>query len=392
MHLRYKWITMIRYTGIIIVTGGFIFMANKKPASKKRKVREKFTYTPEQKMEMTRIRRKWHWGTIKHFFLVVFTLVLSAALLLLMLSYQIFVGPSRAGSDLLIQTLMESSAMKFYPYLFLREEQVEAALERNRVISSDEATDTSLITVKARNSMTDLDQVSDEPAKDIEIVEITGSTYKGYMMIVLDPSRVSVGVCRYPFKNDLEGLKVSEIIEKYDGIAGINGGGFSDGGGRGNGGQPIGMVYSQGEQLKRADNGYKTVVGFDKNDILHVGEFSDAKAKEIGLRDAVAFGPALVINGQPSVVSGKGSGLNPRSAIGQRADGAVLLLCIDGRQANSLGASYEDLIEIMLEFGAVNACNLDGGSSTAMFYNGEQINDGLAISGSRALPTAWIVK
>ncbi|MBQ3170207.1 MAG: phosphodiester glycosidase family protein, partial [Clostridia bacterium] len=140
-----------------------------------------------------------------------------------------------------------------------------------------------------------------------------------------------------------------------------------------------------------ADHGYKMVVGFDHNDILHVGEFSDAKAKEIGLRDAVAFGPALVINGQPSVVSGKGSGLNPRSAIGQRADGAVLLLCIDGRQANSLGASYEDLIEIMLDYGAVNACNLDGGSSTAMFYNGQQINDGLTISGSRALPTAWIV-
>ena len=367
-------------------------MANKKAQKKTKKVREHFQYTPEQKKEMSRIRRKWHFGTIKHFFLIIFTLILSVALLLLMLSYQIFVGPSRAGSDLLIQTLMESSAMKFYPYLFLREEQVEAALERNRVISSDESTDTSLITIKSRNSMTDLDAADNEPAKDIEIVEITGPTYKGYMMIVLDPSRVSVGVCRYPFSNDKAGLKVSEIIDRYGAIAGINGGGFSDGGGRGNGGQPIGMVYSQGEQLRRADNGYKMVVGFDHNDILHVGEFSDAKAKEIGLRDAVAFGPALVINGQPSVVSGKGSGLNPRSAIGQRADGAVLLLCIDGRQANSLGASYEDLIEIMLDYGAVNACNLDGGSSTAMFYNGQQINDGLTISGSRALPTAWIVK
>lgn len=367
-------------------------MANKKTRTKSKNTREKFQYTPEQKKEMSRIRRKWHFGTIRHFFLVIFTLVLSVAMLLLMLSYQIFVGPSRAGSDLLIQTLMESSAMKFYPYLFLREEQVEAALERNRVVSSDEDTDTSLITIKSRNSMTDLDQVTDEPEKDLDIIEITGPTYKGYMMIVLDPSRVSVGVCRYPFKNDLPGMRVSEIIEKYDGIAGINGGAFSDSAGRGNGGQPLGMVYSQGEQLRRADNSYKTVVGFDKNDILRVGEFSDAKAKEIGLRDAVAFGPALIINGQPSVVSGKGSGLNPRSAIGQRADGAVLLLCIDGRQANSLGASYQDLIDIMLEYGAINACNLDGGSSTAMFYNGEQINDGLAISGSRSLPTAWIVQ
>ena len=367
-------------------------MSKKKKISNARKARERMRYTPEEWAKMSKIRRKWHWGTIKHFFLVLFTLIISVALLLVMLSHQIFVGPSVAGSDLLIQTLMESSAMKFYPYIFLRQETVEAALERNRVVANDEATDVSLITVKARNSMTDLDEKDDTPVQDIYIETITGSTYKGYMMIVMDPSRVSVGVCRYPFKNDKEGLRVSEIIEKYDAVAGINGGGFSDGNGRGNGGQPLGMVYSQGEQLRRADNGYKTVVGFDQNDILHVGDFTDAQAKAIGLRDAVAFGPALIVNGQPSVVSGKGSGLNPRSAIGQRADGAVLLLCIDGRQANSLGASYEDLIEIMLKYGAVNACNLDGGSSTAMFYNGEQINDGLAITGSRALPTAWIVK
>lgn len=367
-------------------------MAKKKRAASQSRRKEHVRYTPEQKAQMSRIRKKWHWGTVKHFFLVLFTLIISVALLLLMLSYQIFVGPSQAGSDLLIHTLMESSAMKFYPYLFLREEQVDAAIERSRVVSSDEATDVSLITVKARNSMTDLDQDQNETVEDISIETITGSTYKGYMMIVQDPSRVSVGVCRYPFHSDKEGLRVNEIIDRYGAVAGINGGGFSDGGGRGNGGQPIGMVYSQGEQLRRADNGYKVVCGFDKNDILHVGEFSNADAEAIGLRDAVAFGPALIVNGQPSVVSGKGSGLNPRSAIGQRADGAVLLLCIDGRQANSLGASYEDLIEIMLDFGAVNACNLDGGSSTAMFYNGEQINDGLAISGSRALPTAWIVK
>ncbi|MBR3928852.1 MAG: phosphodiester glycosidase family protein [Clostridia bacterium] len=367
-------------------------MPKKKKSVQINQSRARHGYSPEQKAEMTSVRRRWHLGTIKHFFLVVFTLILSCALLLFMLSYQIFVGPSQAGSDLLIQTLMESSAMKFYPYLFLRDEQVEAALERNRVISSDEDTDTSLITIKSRDSVSGADASEDESIKDIEIVPVNGSTFKGYMMIVQDPSRVSVGVCRYPFRTDKEGLKVDEIIDKYGAVAGINAGGFVDTGGHGNGGMPIGMVYSEGEQLNKANKEYKTVVGFDQNDVLHVGEFSDEKAKEIGLRDAVAFGPALLINGQPSVVSGKGSGLNPRSAIGQRADGAVLLLSIDGRQANSLGASYEDLIEIMLKFGAVNACNLDGGSSTAMFYNGEQINDGLGITSGRSLPTAWIVK
>ena len=96
------------------------------------------------------------------------------------------------------------------------------------------------------------------------------------------------------------------------------------------------------------------------------------------------------MNGEPAVANDKG--LNPRSAIGQRADGAVLMLVIDGRQANSLGATLSDVIEVMLDFGAVNACNMDGGSSTIMYYGDKKINDGMTITVSRRMPTAWIVK
>ena len=117
-----------------------------------------------------------------------------------------------------------------------------------------------------------------------------------------------------------------------------------------------------------------------------------SQAIERGIRDAVTFGPALVVNGEPVGVSGSGSGLNPRSAIGQRADGAVLMLVIDGRQVNSLGATLSDLIEIMLEYGAVNAANLDGGSSSLLYYEGEYLNRGVVLTGSRDIPTAFIVR
>ena len=89
---------------------------------------------------------------------------------------------------------------------------------------------------------------------------------------------------------------------------------------------------------------------------------------------------------------GISSGLNPRSAIGQRADGAVLLLIIEGRQANSLGATYADLIKVMLDFEAVNAANLDGGSSSMLYYKGEYLTNGVVLTGSRRLPTAFIVR
>ena len=238
------------------------------------------------------------------------------------------------------------------------------------------------------------DMLSDAARKNgVRIEEVVGPTYRGYMMIVRDPAQVIVGVSHNPFSKAHAGKKVNDIIASYDAVGGINAGAFYDANGTGNGGEPLGLVYSEGKRLNRADNGaYKTVVGFDKENILRVGTYTSDDAEKIGLRDAVAFGPALIVNGKAATIKGNSSGLNPRSAIGQRSDGAVLLLAIDGRQANSFGASYADLIKVMQDYGAVNACNLDGGSSTVMYYEGEQKNDGMAISASRRLPTAWIVK
>ena len=86
------------------------------------------------------------------------------------------------------------------------------------------------------------------------------------------------------------------------------------------------------------------------------------------------------------------SGVNPRTAIGQRADGAVLLLVVDGRQAYSLGATHNDLVDIMLEYGAVNACNLDGGSSSMMWFEDGYVNHSASLIGIRPLPTAFLVQ
>ena len=112
----------------------------------------------------------------------------------------------------------------------------------------------------------------------------------------------------------------------------------------------------------------------------------------MGIRDAVSFGPALIVNGRAAGYSGVGSGLNPRTAIGQRADGAVLLLVIAGRQANSMGASMADLIEVMQEYGAVNAANLDGGMSSSMYYDGEELISSCTIRSARRIPTAFLVE
>lgn len=183
------------------------------------------------------------------------------------------------------------------------------------------------------------------------------------MVVVTDPSRVFVGTSG-DYKGEA-GINVPAICDKYGATLAINAGGFEDIGGVGNGGTPLGIVMSEG-QLKYGNvNSSYDLIGFDNNNVFVIGQMTGQQAIDRGIRDAVSFGPFLILNGTPLEVSGMGGGLNPRTAIGQRADGAVLLLIIDGRQTHSLGASMNDLINVMLDFGAVNAANLDGGTSSA---------------------------
>ena len=138
------------------------------------------------------------------------------------------------------------------------------------------------------------------------------------------------------------------------------------------------------------------LVGLDRDGILHVGSMSGRDAVANGIQWAVSFvthdglASSLIINGEIQRQN-LGGGVNPRTALGQRDDGALLLLVLDGRSINTLGATMEDVVNIMLEYGAVNAGNLDGGSSSVMVYDGEIVNHCASVTGPRRIPTGFIV-
>lgn len=345
-------------------------------------------HTPEnanmKKKHLKKLWRRRRLAFIASLFLRFFVFLLIAAVLLV---HRLFMGPSETVGNMLTMTLLETSAMKFVPRIFMRQSDVDAVRKSTQVIEPQAQTNTGLITVSAHLPHSASEGEAME--ESIEIIPVSGSTYKGYLMIVKDPSRVFLGVTTPDFSTG--GMGVDELCEKYDAVAGINASGFEDVNGRGNGGSPIGMVISEGNILRKSD-GKTTIAAFDENNILHVGKFTDEEAVSLNLRDGAGWGPALIVNGVAAEVGSTKTGLNPRSAIGQRADGAVLLLVIDGRHPTSLGAGYTDLIEVMLKNGAVNACNLDGGTSSIMYYEGERISSIENISLSRSLPTAFLVK
>ncbi len=291
-------------------------------------------------------------------------------------------GPSESARNIFVASVTQTSAAKFTARMFLSDEEVESILAESTIADTGEVSDGDLIVIGGGDAEYDLNALT--------IHEVAGSTYKGKMMIVNDPSRVYVAAI--PDFTVARGQQVAQMVASQNAIAGINGGGFEDIAGLGKGAKALGIVVSQGVWRNGSKAGTHQVIGFDDQDRLLIGTMTGSEAIQAGVRDAVAWGPLLIVNGQPMEVGDSGGGLNPRTAIGQRADGAVLLLVIDGRQTNSLGASYADLIEVMMEYGAVNAANLDGGTSSSMVYEGEVINSVCSLYGERPLPTCFVVR
>ena len=304
--------------------------------------------------------------------------------------YVLAKGPSPTARNLFVLSVRETSAVGFLANLFFTEEEI-AQIEASGGVPEYDDTDTSLIVIPDPTvddqPETDAWGLVDEDGDGIIIDRVSGEGYSGFMMVILDPSRVIMGSRVDDFGT--RGYTVAEMAESFDAAAGINAGGFYDPNGQGNGSIPDTMVIYNGEIYYPQYGCSRGFVGLDNNHILHVGYFTAAEAQQKQLRYGVGFGPVLISNGER--VSLPASGVNPRTGIGQRSDGAILMLVIDGRQVSSIGATFRDMADIFERYGAVNACNLDGGSSSMMWYQGEYINHCASVVGIRPVPTTFLV-
>lgn len=206
-----------------------------------------------------------------------------------------------------------------------------------------------------------------DTANAITIIKIRGDNYVGRLAIVKDPTRVGLGLSEDFGK---KGSQIADLAEYNDAVLAINASGFYDPSGHGNGGIVFGLVVADGKLMNEPLGGTNIVVGFDRKDKLNIGGYWF----ENSLRDAVEFKPALIVNDEILVTGSAGWGIQPRSAIGQTKNGEVLLLIVDGRSPGySIGCTVGELAEIMQRYGAYQAINLDGGSSSIMYYNGRSI-------------------
>ncbi len=108
-------------------------------------------------------------------------------------------------------------------------------------------------------------------------------------------------------------------------------------------------------------------------------------------RVAAVVQPALIVDGA-TMDYGIYTSPNPRTALGQTSRLETIMIVVEGRLTDSLGCSVDYVAEKMLQYGCVQAINLDGGTSAIMYYDGEYVTrcSNTALPSGRSLPNAWV--
>ena len=310
----------------------------------------------------------------------------------------IIYGPIDNFRTWLITTAMATMSHQYYCKWFYSDELINAVLGENYVGNDGTSTDPSLITFdKIEDYANDYERAVLEHDEDdlYKIIRFKVNGCDAYLAVIYDPSLISVGVSKYIGS---AGQYIYDMAKQQNAILAINGGGFYDPGYNSNGANPLGVTIADGKVITNeaySSNG-GGIIGFDlDNKLVLMRDANANQALNAGIRDAVTMGPFLIVNGKMADIKGNGGwGYAARTAIGQRKDGIVLFLVVDSNEFRTKGASIKDLAEIMERYGAINAANLDGGTSSAMVVNNELINDPINSAlehKTRGIPTIFKV-
>ena len=332
----------------------------------------------------------------RHIMNVLTTIYCIGTLVFLFILY----GPYNSFREWLITTAMGTMTHQYLCEIFYSKDTIMEIQNSNYIEDTNEETDTSLMNeenIKKETEWTDYEKKLFENHTPDEIyrkIEFKVRNQRAFLIAVYDPKNVSV-VCS---KNVMKrGEMLINMAKRTNALIAINGGRFYDPNHWSNGGIPAGVTIMNGKII--SDRPYKSpfgVIGIDNNNNLVL--YKNKKAKEIaslGVRDAVTSKPFLIVNGKALYTKGNGGyGFAARTAIGQRADGTMLLLVVECNDARTIGASMTDLTTIFTNYGAINAAALDGGTSSVLIEKGKMINDPINepfVHETRKIATGFIV-
>lgn len=300
--------------------------------------------------------------------------------------------------SMVVTTALHTMTHQYLAYVFYSEKMVQDVLNSNYSIPVNEDVDLDQIVIDT-GEKTRYDSIYDEQIlkrnpgnDDYKIIDVQIGNSSGYLVAIYDPSRVHL------ITKEVLGTKLGErtldMCKRYNGIVCINGGGFLEEDGWGIG-SPMGYVVNNGEIIW--SSGYNPnanlIAMTNDNKLLLTYDSAENAIANSNVRDALEFGPFLIVNGTPMTTVGDGGyGRSPRVAIAQRKDGIIMFLVVDGSALYVDGATLTDMIDLLMLYGAHNAANLDGGNSSTLIVNGETHNKlmpNAAKTGGRYVVNGW---
>ena len=226
---------------------------------------------------------------------------------------------------------------------------------------------------------------------DYKLLNITVGGYKAYLVAIYDPSKVEL-IHSKTFNTGTGQEKIKDMCVRSGGLVCINGGMFVDNGVGSD--IPMGYLIKNGKVLWRDNYNSASLIGFTNDNKLLLINATAEEAIKKGMRDALEFGPFLIVNGKRIDNNDAVGGFRraARVAIAQRKDGIVLFLVTEGN--HSSGPTMGDITDTLLNYGAYNAANLDGGASSQLAINGELINNpkniyGQTVVGGRSVVSGF---
>ena len=222
--------------------------------------------------------------------------------------------------------------------------------------------------------------VTDSSYKDDNIsVNLSETTVNNTQVYVADITLSSSDYLKTAFAQNAYGTnvtaKISVTAADNNAILAVNGDYY----GANSTGYVIrnGVVYRDTVR-EDSSNGDLAIYKDGSFKVIYEDQISAEQLVNDGVVNLLAFGPALVENGEIAVDTntevGQAMASNPRTAIGIIDENHYIIVVSDGRTSESEGLSLYQLAEVMKSYGAKTAYNLDGGGSSTLYFNGQVIN------------------
>jgi len=292
-------------------------------------------------------------------------------------------GPISGPREWLIQTALGTGKHKYFAYVLYSQQYVQDIVNQNTLISAGDKSDVDAIEFVDYSGVTvykneyEKEILEHEEGQDYKIISISNGSYSGYIAVIYTPEKLNLVVAKQAWGNE-----VSEMVTQNNAQLGVNGGGYYVN-------QETYYKYPTDNLILNGKIYYDkgkagNIIGMNSDGVLMLFKGTAKEAINAGMKWGVEFGPFLIVNGESAKFTGNGgSGYQPRTAIGQRKDGIVLLVVIDGRGGGgSKGASYVDLLHLFERYECYNAANLDGGGSSVLYEKGNLINHPVSYQGT----------